>query len=100
MLQKMMRLNHFCKISNPERVNSARRKLSGTNGNIAEIKQTNKMKNLIESNGTFYTEGTNKQVISVLNSYVGNINERLRVYYGDATTGKSWHEENDICGYI
>jgi len=58
------------------------------------------MKNLIEFNGIFFTEGTSEQVKQIISNHVGNRNERLRVYYGDATTGKSWHEENDICGYI
>ena len=58
------------------------------------------MKNLIEHNGTFFAEGTNEQIMNIVNIYVGRKTERLRVYYGDATTGKSWHEENDVCGYI
>lgn len=26
--------------------------------------------------------------------------ERIRVFYGGIVTGKSWHEENDVIGYV
>lgn len=37
------------------------------------------------------------------NVIVNNYNRRktrLRFWYGDNKTGKSWDEENDVCGYI
>jgi hypothetical protein len=36
--------------------------------------------------------------IALVNGYRSN--HRFRVWYGDVQSGKSWNEENDICGYI
>jgi len=50
-------------------------------------------------NGTSYNKDTPDEVIDVLeNARVNNI--RLKLDYGDTTTGKSWDEIYDITGYI
>lgn len=54
------------------------------------------MKKEIEVNGTWFYEKTNPLVIqAILNNIHKN---RVRLWYGK--NGKSWNEENDICGYI
>lgn len=50
-------------------------------------------------NGTSYHIETSKQVIDVLES--ARLNKtRIRVYYGDVATGKCWHEEHYVTGYV
>lgn len=56
------------------------------------------MKNRIEFKGFWFSEDTNEQVKRII-STIGR-DRRVRVWYGDIKTGKSWNEENDICGYI
>ena len=56
------------------------------------------MKNLTFYNGFWFTEGTNKNVMNAISSNLHG--KRLRFWFGDSKTGKSWNEENDICGYI
>jgi hypothetical protein len=50
-------------------------------------------------NGTSYDERTNSKVIEVLER-VRAQRIRIRVYYGDIITGRSWLEEHDIFGYV
>ena len=50
-------------------------------------------------NGTSYHENTDDKVISILeNSRINR--KRIRVFYGDETTGRDWNEENDTIGTI
>lgn len=56
------------------------------------------MKNTIEYNGLTFSENTPKKVMEICSN--ANRNKRFRFWYGDKETGKSWNEENDICGYI
>lgn len=51
------------------------------------------------SNGTFYHEDTDNQVIEVLERAREGCT-RLLLDYGDTKTGKSWGEVNDIKGYV
>jgi len=52
-------------------------------------------------NGTAYHMETPDQVINVLEeSRNSNRDQRIRLFYGDSKTGKDWHEEHDIMGYI
>jgi hypothetical protein len=57
------------------------------------------MKKQIVVHGMSFNEGTNEKVIEVL-SMVQKDRRRVRVWFGDVLTGKSWDEENDVCGYI
>lgn len=57
------------------------------------------MKNLIEFNGLWFYEGTTKEVMNVVSNNQGRY-RRFRFWYGDKETGKSWNEENDVCGYV
>jgi len=50
-------------------------------------------------NGTTYKDWTSDKVIAVLES-VRASHERVRVYYGDTQTGKSWGEEFGTMGYV
>jgi hypothetical protein len=51
-----------------------------------------------EFNGLYFYEGTSEGVMKVIcNNLHG---DRLRIWFGDKVTGKSWDEENDVCGYI
>lgn len=53
----------------------------------------------MEINGTHYHEETPKQVITILERYrVAKDLGRLRMYYGDAQTGKAWGDVEE--GYI
>lgn len=57
--------------------------------------------NYIEHNSYWFNPETNievMKVISSLNCY--NSRQRVRLFLGDAKTGKCWNEENDVCGYI
>ena len=57
------------------------------------------MKTLVEYNGLFFNEGTNPKVKQIISNNIGR-EKRFRVWYGDTKTGKSWNEENDVCGYF
>ncbi len=50
-------------------------------------------------NGTSYHTETPRAVIDVLEAARQN-RTKLRVYYGDAATGKDWGEENDTIGRV
>ena len=54
------------------------------------------MENLKEFNGFYFNENTAEKVMQIVSS-TGR-NTRLRFWYGKM--GKSWNEENDVCGYI
>ena len=49
-------------------------------------------------NGFWFDEITDLKVMKVISGL--SRETRIRVWYGDNKTGKSWNEENDICGYI
>lgn len=49
-------------------------------------------------NGLSFAEGTDDQVCNIL-SNIGR-DTRIRVWYGDTKTGRSWIEENDVTGYV
>ena len=52
-------------------------------------------------NGTAYHKNTPDQVVSILDRCLsGGRNTRLRIFYGDTATGRDWHEEHDVTGYI
>lgn len=53
----------------------------------------------MEKNGTSYGNGTPDAVIALLESARAS-GARLRLFYGDQKTGKSWHEENDVIGTV
>jgi len=50
-------------------------------------------------NGTAYKVETPSRVIEVLEQSL-NSNQRVRLFYGDAKTGRDWLEENDTIGSI
>lgn len=50
-------------------------------------------------NGHCYHAGTNFKVVSALEK-AWYKKERIKVYFGDVQTGKSWNEEYGIMGYI
>ncbi len=49
--------------------------------------------------GTFFKKETPDGVCDVLSRYVG-CSKRLRLFLGDAKTGKAWPEESDVVGRI
>lgn len=49
--------------------------------------------------GTCYHAETPKKVIKVLEEML-KTGTKVRIFYGDAKTGQSWHEENDVVGRI
>lgn len=57
------------------------------------------MKKQILAHGMSFNEGTNEKVMQVL-STAQKDRRRVRVWYGDVLTGRSWDEENDVCGYV
>lgn len=52
-----------------------------------------------EVNGTHYTEGTNEQLIRLIEAFRLN-RKRIRLFYGDTETGRDWMEEYDTIGRI
>ncbi|RPK20114.1 hypothetical protein [Paenibacillus xylanexedens] len=50
-------------------------------------------------NGTTYKEATPKSVVSWLETSRER-QQRIRVFYGDAQTGKDWMEEHDTIGCV
>jgi len=69
-------------------MNTCIEKLS--NGNTIEYKIIN---------GTAYHNSTPQEVINILEN-ARLTKKRIRLFYGDSTTGKCWNEEHDIIGYI
>jgi hypothetical protein len=53
----------------------------------------------MERNGTTYSTETPAAVVDALENARAS-GARIRVFYGDAATGKSWHEEHDVLGRI
>lgn len=56
------------------------------------------MKKEIEFGGIWFDETTPPRVMEIISSNLNS--KRFRFWYGDSDTGKSWNEENDICGTI
>jgi hypothetical protein len=50
-------------------------------------------------NGTSYHTDTHDEVVNVLENAMAN-HIRIRVYYGDAKTGRDWDESYDVTGYV
>jgi len=50
-------------------------------------------------NGTFYHLETRQNVINVLENARLN-NYRIRVHYGDTSTGRDWNEMHYVTGYV
>jgi len=50
-------------------------------------------------NGTSYHKETPEAVCNILQRAMDN-KDRIRVFYGDADTGRVWLEEHDTIGYI
>jgi hypothetical protein len=57
------------------------------------------MKKYKEFNGMNFSENTPNDVCKILHNAYEN-KYRIRVFYGDAESGKSWNDEYDTCGYI
>ena len=55
------------------------------------------METKIESNGMYFNENTDKQVINVLTNAL-NSGRKLKFYYGK--DGRTWREEHDTTGTI
>ena len=51
------------------------------------------------NSGTTYHDDTPMQVVDILERERTNY-DRLKLYFGDATTGKDWEEVYDTTGYI
>jgi len=49
-------------------------------------------------NGVSFADDTNEQVCNILSNL--SRNTRIRVWYGDQVTGKSWNDDNDMTGYV
>ena len=58
-----------------------------------------KLVGYVEMNGTRYDEDTPKELIDVLEQ-MRNLGVRIKLYYGDQTTGRDWEETCDIEGYV
>ena len=52
-----------------------------------------------EMNGTYFNVNTPDRVIEILENARRN-DQRIRVFYGDSTTGRDWLEEHDVIGTI
>jgi hypothetical protein len=50
-------------------------------------------------NGTYYPCNTRDEIIEVLEQ-ARHRGDRIKLYYGDAETGKDWKECYDVCGTI
>ena len=51
-------------------------------------------------NGISFDQRTPDQVCNILAKYSGNRSQRVRLFYGDTTTGKDWFESYDTIGYV
>lgn len=63
------------------------------------------MKNLIEyqNSGIWFNEKTPEAVMRIISGLYHSPNReerRIRIFYGDQETGRSWNEENDVMGFI
>lgn len=50
-------------------------------------------------NNLSFVKNTDPRIMKVLSDLVHK-NDRIRIWYGDPETGKSWVEENDIIGCV
>ena len=62
------------------------------------IKDSTGKEYLQSESGTCYNIGTSQKVIERIEN-AKRTGQRIRVWYGDKD-GKSWNEENDICGTV
>ena len=72
--------------------------MKGGNNNIITYEREN-------ADATAYHKDTPMEVRRILENALRSRNFRtksirLRLWYGDTTTGRDWHEENDVSGYI
>jgi hypothetical protein len=51
-------------------------------------------------NGISFHAETPQRVCNILANYCGNLNQRVRIFYGDIKTGKDWLECHDSIGYV
>ena len=52
-------------------------------------------------NGAAYSAKTHPDVIAVLDRFMKSKSPiRVRIFYGDAKTGRDWNEEHDVVGYM
>lgn len=49
-------------------------------------------------NGMSFSEHTPDKVMQILST--AGREKRFRFWYGDANNGRSWNDENDVCGYV
>lgn len=50
--------------------------------------------------GIEFDANTPDRVVKVLLAYMGNKNQRIRLFYGDSKTGRDWCEEWGTMGYV
>jgi hypothetical protein len=67
--------------------------------NMKTVKDSTGKEYLQTDSGTCYNVGTDVKVIDCVEN-AQRTRQRVRVWFGDVSTGKSWNEENDVCGYI
>jgi hypothetical protein len=58
-----------------------------------------KFRDVREPSGTYYHDTTPRAVIEALERAHAS-NAHVRLFLGDAATGKDWLEENDVAGYL
>lgn len=71
---------------------------------IGDLRQYEQYRALIQEAsrrelGTYFEPGTPLEVRRVLEQYIAN-GKRIRLFYGDATTGIDWLEEYDVIGRV
>lgn len=65
-------------------------RIKGENGKEYQVKD-----------GSAYSAKTCPEVIAVLDRLMKSKEPiRVRIFYGDAKTGRDWNEENDVIGYL
>lgn len=57
------------------------------------------MKNLIKYNDLYFNKETPEEVKKIIFNNLGQ-KKRFRIWVGNTKTGKSWNEENKVCGYF
>ena len=67
--------------------------------NITIIKDSQGKEYQQTESGTCYHKDTPKRVIDILENS-RSWGSRIRLFYGDTKTGKSWNEENDVVGTV
>jgi hypothetical protein len=71
-------------------------------GNVVQYEQYRALLRIAERRGlkdTWFEPDTSKEVQRVLEKVRGN-HTKIRVHYGDTSTGKAWLEENDVLGFV